>query len=112
GRSAWNATLAVPRGPARAGQRPAARLRLQSSLAGTALALPAPLRKGVDARLPATIEASLPLESGEVRVSLGKLLGVRARSDRETGVRVVLGSDTVAEPPPPSGLVVTGHAGT
>ena len=112
GRSEWSATLVVPRGQARAGQPNPARLRLQSDLAGTTLSLPAPLRKGVDARLPATIEASLPVEAGEVRVSLGKRIGVRARSDRETGVRVVLGSDTVAEPPPASGLVVTGRAAT
>ena len=110
GRSDWSAQLEMPRASGRAAQP--GRLRLTSSLAGTTLALPAPLRKNASAALPATIEASLPLEDGEVRVALGKLLGVRARSDTSTGVRVVLGSDTVAEPPPPSGLVVTGRTGT
>lgn len=112
GRSDWNAQLSLPKAPARGGKAEPGRVRLQSSLSGTTLALPAPLRKASGTSLPASIEASLPLESGEVRVALGKLLGVRARTDKATGVRVVLGTDTVAEPPPPSGLVVTGRAAT
>src|SRR3546814_7332574 len=89
GRSDWNAQLSLPKAPARGGKAEPGRVRLQSSLSGTTLALPAPLRKASGTSLPASIEASLPLESGEVRVALGKLLGVRARTDKATGVRVV-----------------------
>jgi uncharacterized protein YhdP len=59
--------------------------------------------------LPATIDTTLPVGDGEVRVVLGHRLALRARSAAQTGVRVVLGSDAVAEPPPASGLVVTGR---
>lgn len=110
GRSDWRAQLALPRATGRPGRAPAGRLRLQSSLAGTALALPAPLRKAAAAALPTHIETTLPLDAGEVRVALGTLAGVRARSHPAAGVRVVLGSARVEQPPPQSGLVVGGRA--
>jgi uncharacterized protein (TIGR02099 family) len=123
GRSDWTALLAIPRAtasaPARAAaaQPPdlpsgAARLQLRSNLVGTALDLPAPLAKPAAAPLQATIDTTLPVGDGEVRVVLGRRLALRARSAAQTGVRVVLGSDTVVEPPPSSGLVVTGRTDT
>ncbi|MEO5565735.1 MAG: YhdP family protein [Luteimonas sp.] len=107
GRSPWNALVTIP--GAAAGRAAPARLQLRSSLLGTALDLPAPLRKPANASLPTTIETTLPLGEGEVRVVLGRRLALRARSNTSTGVRVVLGSDTVTEPPPASGLIVTGR---
>src|SRR5690606_19017498 len=102
GRSQWTATLGV--------SDKAATLRLRSSLVGTALALPAPLHKPAESSLPATIETALPLGDGEVRVTLGRRLALRARTRGEaTGVRVVLGGASVGEPPPAEGLVVTGR---
>jgi uncharacterized protein (TIGR02099 family) len=122
GRSDWTALLTIPRAPtparpvakspgsqAAATPSTAARLQLRSSLAGTALDLPAPLAKPAAAVLPATIDTTLPVGDGEVRVTLGRRLALRARSGAQTGVRVVLGSDTVADAPPASGLVVTGR---
>jgi uncharacterized protein (TIGR02099 family) len=124
GRSDWVALLTIPRGaapvqassarpgasaPATASESPPAHLQLRSNLAGTALDLPAPLAKPAAAVLPATIDTTLPIGEGEVHVVLGRRLALRARSAAQTGVRVVLGSDTVAEPPPPSGLIVTGR---
>lgn len=106
GRSDWTALLAIPRAP---GPAQPARLQLRSNLVGTALDLPAPLAKPAAATLPATIDTTLPVGEGEVRVVLGRRVALRARSGAQTGVRVVLGSDTVADPPPPSGLVVTGR---
>jgi uncharacterized protein (TIGR02099 family) len=108
GRSDWVALLTIPRGAAPA-RSPPAHLQLRSNLAGTALDLPAPLAKPAAAVLPATIDTTLPIGEGEVRVVLGRRLALRARSAAQTGVRVVLGSDTVADPPPPSGLIVTGR---
>ncbi|MDQ2701537.1 MAG: TIGR02099 family protein [Pseudomonadota bacterium] len=102
GRSQWTAALAF--------RDASATLELRSSLVGTALSLPAPLRKTAEASLPATIETALPLGDGEVRVTLGRRLALRARSAAgATGVRVVLGGASVDEPPPASGLVVTGR---
>ncbi len=113
GRSQWTVAVSIPR--AIAGQKAAAptRLQLRSNLVGTALDLPAPLAKPAGTPLAATIDAALPLGSGEVQVTLGNLLAARARSaGGRTGVRIVLGSGSVAEPPPASGLIVSGRATT
>src|SRR5690606_22017087 len=57
-----------------------------------------------------TIETPRPLGDGEVRVTLGRRLALRARSRGDaTGVRVVLGGASVGEAPPAEGLVVTGR---
>ena len=49
--------------------------------------------------------------SGEVRVALGNLAALRARTrGTQTGLRVVLGSNRVDEAPPASGLIATGRA--
>ncbi len=108
GRSPWTVSVAVPRAAGR-GTDTAGRLELRSSLVGTRLALPAPLAKPAAETLPARIETRLPLEQGEVSVALGERIALRARSvGGRTGVRVVLGSSEVPEPPPVHGLVATG----
>ncbi len=109
GRSAWNVGVVVPRAPASGA--PAARLQLRSSLAGTSLDLPAPLRKPASQPLAAFVDTPLPLGTGEISVGLGNLVAVRARSAQgRTGVRVQLGSGRVDEAPPLQGLVATGRA--
>ena len=108
GRSAWTVGVVVPKATGKAAP---AHLQLRSNLAGTSLDLPAPLRKPASQPLAAFVDTPLPLGSGEVRVGLGNLVGVRARTDRgRTGVRVVLGDGSVDEPAPVSGLVATGRA--
>ncbi|AXK71561.1 TIGR02099 family protein [Lysobacter sp. TY2-98] len=109
GRSAWTVSVVVPKDVSRPGG--AAHLQLRSTLAGTSLDLPAPLRKPAAQALPAFVDTPLPVGSGEVKVSLGNLVGVRARTiGSRTGVRVVLGSGTVDDAAPPSGIVATGRA--
>lgn len=123
GRSAWTISVSIPKSVAAksAASKTAAtpsRLQLRSNLVGTALTLPAPLRKSAAAPLNASIETAMPLGSGEIKVALGNLVALRAQSRQtqsgvaQTGVRVALGSNTVAEPPPASGLVATGRAAT
>lgn len=109
GRSNWSVGVVVPRAaPASA---PAARLQLRSSLAGTSLDLPAPLRKPSGQALATLVDTPLPLGSGEIAVSIGQLVGVRARTAQgRTGVRVQLGSARADEAPPADGLVATGRA--
>ena len=112
GRSPW--TVAVSIGAAvagtAAGVQPPVQLRLQSDLEGTRLALPVPLDKPAAESLPTTVDTSLPLGAGDINVAFGQRLALRARSaGNRTGVRVVLGSDRVAEAPPASGLVATGR---
>ncbi len=113
GRSAWTVAVAIPKSTGTANPAAPSRLQLRSDLVGTTLDLPAPLRKAPATALPATVDVGLPLGSGEIRVGLGNLLGLRARSGgKTTGVRIALGSSVVSEPPPVSGLVASGHATT
>ncbi|WP_119718634.1 YhdP family protein [Cognatilysobacter tabacisoli] len=114
GRSNWTVGVTIPKSVA--GRTPPARLQLRSSLVGTALTLPAPLDKPAGAALAASIDTPLPLGSGDVRVTLGERMALRARTSSgaggasRTGVRIALGSDRVDEAPPVSGLVATGRA--
>ncbi|KGQ20710.1 putative exported protein [Lysobacter dokdonensis DS-58] len=109
GRSPWSVAVALPK--TTKGAATPTKLMLRSNLVGTALDLPAPLKKTANASLPATIEADLPLGEGEVRVAFGTLAALRSRTrGDQTGLRVVLGSDRVDEAPPASGLIATGHA--
>ncbi|KAF1710366.1 TIGR02099 family protein [Pseudoxanthomonas kalamensis DSM 18571] len=110
GRSHWNIGIAVP--ATRNGVQAPARLQLDSDLVGTAVGLPEPLRKPEAQALATRITAAMPLESGEVQVAFGQRLALRTRANgSQRGVRVALGSDSVAEAPPASGLVASGHAG-
>jgi uncharacterized protein (TIGR02099 family) len=112
GRSTWTVAIAIPKGTSAATAMPT-RLQLRSNLVGTALNLPMPLHKAASVALPATIDTALPMGSGETRIALGNMLGLRARSDaRNIGVRIVLGNSNVADPPPAVGLVASGHATT
>jgi uncharacterized protein (TIGR02099 family) len=112
GRSPWSIAVSVAKA-GRASSEPAARLQLRSQLVGTTLALPAPLRKTASVALPTTIEAPLPLGSGDLEIALGTRAAVRVRQrDGRTGVRVALGSGRVDELPPAHGLVATGQAAT
>ncbi|MFT4256177.1 MAG: YhdP family protein [Pseudoxanthomonas sp.] len=106
GRSQWNVGVAVAKGGA-------TRLRLRSDLVGTALALPAPLEKPAAESLATTVSTPLPVESGQVEIAFGRRMALHARSGNgQTGVRVTLGSDRVAEPAPVAGLIAGGRAGT
>jgi len=111
GRSSWTVGVTIPHTPAGA-VSPPTRLSLTSDLVGTAMSLPAPMRKTAAAPLATTVRAPLPIGSGEIDVAFGDLLALRARNTNgQTGVRVVLGSDQVKDAPPPSGLVATGRTG-
>ena len=107
GRSPWTVGLAIARG--QSASTPTM-LQLQSNLVGTAINLPEPVRKPASQPLAATIRMALPLERGEVSVTLGNLLSLRSRSDaKQTGIRVQFGG--AADAPPAQGLVVGGRAG-
>ncbi|PPT92926.1 YhdP family protein [Xanthomonas theicola] len=112
GRSRWNIGVALPKTAAGVAQPPT-RLQLHSDLVGTELLLPAPMDKGVAAPLATSVAMPLPVGSGRIEVAFGKLMALVARSQNgKTGVKVVMGSDHVAEDPPGSGLVVSGRTGS
>ena len=103
GRSDWTADLAVAK-------RGGTRLQLASNLVGTALTLPAPLDKLAGTALPTRVTMPLPVESGDVEVSMGNLAAVRVRRQGErTGVRVELGAQR-APAAPAHGLIAAGQA--
>lgn len=107
GRSQWTVGVALPKG---GNASTPSMLKLHSDLVGTTLKLPAPLDKPAFLALPTTVQTAMPLGGGQIDVAFGKLLALRARGNGgQTGVRVVLGSDSVAEAPPASGLVATGR---
>ena len=109
GRSAWKVAVSIGAATA-AGAEPPTQLRLHSNLEGTTLGLPAPLDKPAATALPTMVATTLPLGAGDINVSFGQRLALRARSANDrTGVRVVLGSNRVDEAPPTSGLVATGR---
>lgn len=114
GRSTWTVGIAIPKAPP--GRTAPALLQLQSNLVGTALTLPEPLHKDADEALATAVETPLPMGSGDVRVNLGNVIAVRARSQNDasgvsrTGVRLALGSNRVDDVPPARGLVATGRA--
>lgn len=107
GRSQWTVGVTLPKG---GGADAPSQLKLHSDLVGTTLKFPAPLDKPASRPLSTTVQTALPMGSGDIDVAFGKLLALRARGDeKQTGVRVVLGSNVVNETPPVSGLVVTGR---
>lgn len=114
GRSAWTVGIAIPK--VAPGRTAPTLLQLQSNLVGTALDLPAPLRKPAGDALATSVETPLPMGSGDVRVNLGSVIAVRARSTTDsagvsrTGIRLALGSNRVDDVPPARGLVATGRA--
>lgn len=111
GRSSWTVGIAIPRSAP--GTTKPTLLQLHSNLVGTALALPAPMRKAAGTPMATTIETPLPLGSGDIRVGFGNVMALRARSDKgQTGVRVVLGAGRVDEAAPLSGLVAGGRTDT
>lgn len=114
GRSAWTIGIAIPKTVP--GKTAPTLLQLRSNLVGTTLSLPEPLRKDVDESLATSVETPLPMGSGDIRVNLGNVIAVRARTQDDatgvsrTGVRLALGSNRVDDVPPANGLVATGRA--
>lgn len=110
GRSQWTVGVTIPQGGTASTP---SNLNLRSDLVGTTLKLPAPLDKPAFLALPTRVQTSMPMGAGNIDVAFGKLLALRARSDgRQSGVRVVLGSNAVTEAPPASGLVASGRTAT
>lgn len=110
GESDWNLQLSVPRAdpgriaPAHPG------LRVRSDLAGTAITLPAPLRKAADEQLPLDLHVGLPLDESGVRLRLGNLLQVEGRFDASSGFSGQAIFGTAHEPGrPAAGLLIAGQ---
>ena len=84
GESDWTLQLSVPDAEDGHGSPP--KLRLRSDLAGTAISLPAPMRKAASGRLPLDISLELPTTHGAVDLRLGSLLHLTGRHDPNDGL--------------------------
>lgn len=110
GRARWTAGIAIPAARSAGAEAGPSRLTLRSDLIGLQLALPAPMRKPAAQALPTTVELGLPLDRGEIALAFGQRLALRVRERAGgMGMRAVFGQSQVAEPPPASGLVLTGR---
>ncbi len=108
GESDWTLQLSVP--DAEDGPELPPKLRLRSDLAGTAIALPAPLRKAARDRLPLDITLELPTTYGAVDLRLGSLLHLAGRHDPATGLTGVASfGDRPDAAPPERGLHIAGQ---
>lgn len=107
GRSAWTVELAIDKveGDVVAPKH----LVLRSDLVGTAIDLPAPLRKDADSAMPARIALDLPVADSPMRVELGRLLRADLHLPGEKPFAAAIGFG-LAEPGPlpESGLRVRG----
>jgi uncharacterized protein (TIGR02099 family) len=107
GNSEWTMQLAVPRDSSGKTKQ---QLQVRSDLAGTALVLPAPLRKESDARLGLNLQLELPVSQGEIDLRLGELLRLRGRLPEGgafTGVAAF--GDAPDTQAPAAGLVAVGQ---
>lgn len=109
GSSQWRIGVDLPKVEPGTPEEPP-HLTLDSDLVGTTLDLPAPLDKSSDEPLATRVDVALPFGNGDIDVAFGKLVALKAATQgSRTGVRVVMGSDSVHERPPAHGLVVSGR---
>ena len=109
GTSQWRIGVGLPKVEPGSPEEPS-HLTLDSDLVGTTLDLPAPLDKTPDRSLATHVDVALPFGDGDIDVAFGELVALKAATQNgQTGVRVVMGSDSVRERPPAHGLVVSGR---
>lgn len=108
GESEWTLELSVPRGD---GTRPAVQnLRVASDLVGTAINLPAPLRKSAEDGLGLVLDVGLPTSEGSIDLHLGQLLRLRGRlGDADGFAGVAAFGDAPETPMPERGFVAVGQ---
>lgn len=96
-----------------AGGAPAQTLSVDSTLAGMALALPAPLDKAAAATLPLHLAMGLPVSGSDLQVALGTTMRGRFRlpvGDQQPLAATLAFGDQMPDTLPVSGLRIRGHA--
>lgn len=114
GRSVWNVGVDIPASVA-GRPSPPTRLRVESDLVGTTIALPAPLAKDAATPRALTLHAPLPLPDGELTLQLGgDLMAMRARADAAGNLagRIRFGGGAIDDALPAKGLAIDGRVGT
>jgi uncharacterized protein (TIGR02099 family) len=109
GRSAWAVEVKVPVGTSGRGAT-SSQLSVHSDLRGSELKLPMPLGKSADGTLPLQVTTRLPVNAGDIDVSLGDVLNVRGRYDDVQAFHGLLAFGGPASGVLPAhGLVASGH---
>jgi uncharacterized protein (TIGR02099 family) len=114
GSATWDVGVDIPRAFADAPAAPA-RLTVASDLVGVQVDLPAPLGKSPSEPWPLRLAAPLPVQDGEVSLSLGRLMQMRARTgaNADDGMTGILHFGPGAPGPLPArGLAVSGATPT
>ena len=93
----------------------AQKLTVDSSLEGTTLDLPAPVRKAADSRMPLHVAMALPVDGGQVEIALGDALRARLRLPDEHAGKPLAGTlafgTVMPDTLPARDLRIQGHAG-
>jgi uncharacterized protein (TIGR02099 family) len=114
GSATWDIGVDIPRASANAPAAPA-RLTVTSDLVGVHVDLPAPLGKSPSEPWPLRLAAPLPVQDGEVSLSLDRLMQMRARTgaNADDGMTGILHFGPGAPGPLPArGLAVSGATPT
>ncbi len=106
----WRVAVAVPTSRG-AGSEVPAQLRVNSDLVGIEISMPAPLGKAAPVALPLELQASIPVDKGEVNLRLGSLMRMRAllRKGAPLAGAIQFGEGVLAAAPA-QGIVVRGQA--
>lgn len=108
GESDWNLQLTVPSNEV--GPAARSKLRLRSDLVGTAITLPAPLRKAAAEGMALDLSLDVPLQESTLDLRLGRLLRVQGRlGDTEGFSGLASFGEESDEPIPARGLAVVGQ---
>jgi len=110
GSSDWSVSVRIPE-TAKGREAPPSMLQVNTDLLGTAINLPAPLRKAAASSTSFELVAPLPVEKGEVNLRLGTIMQLRGRMRADAGMNGVIqfgeGAPTLAAVPA-QGLAVRG----
>ncbi len=111
GASHWKIAVKVPAGARQSKSLPS-QLMVSSDLVGTAITMPAPLKKAEQSALQLELLAPLPIEQGEISLRLGTVMRMRGqmRKDAPLGASIQFGEGAVA-PAPAQGISVRGRVG-
>ena len=109
GSSNWKLAVRIPTGSKKTKQAPS-QLRLSSDLIGTALTLPAPLKKSDQAALQLELQTSLPIDQGAINLRLGSLMRLRGQARKDSPMTgVIQFGDGAMAASPAQGLSVRGN---
>jgi len=109
GSSEWKLAVRIPPDD-KSGKQPPSQLRVSTDLVGTAITMPAPLKKPEQTALPLELQVPLPIDQGELNLRLGTLMRLRGQMHKDAAMTgtIAFGEGAIAVPPA-QGLSVRGN---